>query len=98
MYECMDVYMYACMYDMYACMNVCMCTCTCMCMYMRIILCNSCNMGMKDLPDMYAQSPRTAGPRVEDIIKQMTSANITTVIQRFIKSQLVDDTSNHHTY
>ena len=24
-------------------------------------LCNSCNMGMRDLPDMYARSPRGSG-------------------------------------
>ena len=29
--------------------------------------CNSCNMGMRGLPDMYAQSPRAAGPRAEGI-------------------------------
>ena len=28
---------------------------------------DSCNMGMSDLPDMYAQSPRAAGPRAEGI-------------------------------
>ena len=28
---------------------------------------NSCNMGVRDLPDMYAQSPRAAGPRTEGI-------------------------------
>jgi len=43
------------------------------------ILCNSCNMGTRDLPDMYAQSPRAAGPRAEGIhIRQITNAHVTT--------------------
>ena len=41
--------------------------------------CNSCNMGMRDLPDMYTRSPRAAGPRAEGIhIRQITSAHVTT--------------------
>ena len=30
-------------------------------------LCNNCNMGMRDLPDMYAWGPRAAGQRAEGI-------------------------------
>ena len=41
--------------------------------------CNSCNMGTSDLPDMYARSPRAAGPRAEGIhIRRITSARVTT--------------------
>jgi len=29
--------------------------------YIPLITCNSCNMGTRDLPDIYAQSPRAAG-------------------------------------
>ena len=40
-------------------------------------LCNSCNMGMRDLPDMYAQSLRAAGPRAEGRnIRQITRAHV----------------------
>ena len=42
---------------------------------------DSCNMSMSDLPDMYAQSPRAAGPRAEGIhISQITSAHVTTIM------------------
>ena len=42
-------------------------------------LSNSCNIGISDLPDMYAQSPRAAGPRAEVIhMRQITSAYVTT--------------------
>ena len=36
-------------------------------MYVCMYVCNSCNMGTRDLPDMYARSPRAAGPRAEGI-------------------------------
>jgi len=37
-------------------------------------------MGMRDLPDMYAQSPRATGPRAEGIhIRQIMSAYVTTI-------------------
>ena len=43
------------------------------------LICNSCNIGTSDLPDMYAQSPRAAGPRAKGIhIRQITSAYVTT--------------------
>ena len=43
------------------------------------LICNSCNIGTSDLPDMYAQSPRAAGLRAEGIhIRQITSAYVTT--------------------
>ena len=35
---------------------------------------NSCNIGISDLPDMYAQSPRAEGIH----IRQITSAYVTT--------------------
>jgi len=36
-------------------------------------------MGMRDLPDMYAQSPRATGPRAKGIhIRKITSAHVTT--------------------
>ena len=42
---------------------------------------DSCNMGTSDLPDMYAQSPRAAGPRAKGIhIRQITSAHVTTIM------------------
>ena len=38
-------------------------------------------MSMRDLPDMYAQSPRPAGPMAEGIyIKQITSTHVTTIM------------------
>ena len=58
------------------CMYVCMHVCMYVCMY---VVCNSCNIGTSDLPDMYAQSLRAAGPRAEGIhIRQITSAYVTT--------------------
>ena len=42
---------------------------------------NSCNMDMKDLSDMYAQSPRTAGWRDEGIhVRQIRNAHGTNVM------------------
>ena len=47
------------------------------CMYVF----DSCNMGTSDLPDMYAQSLRAAGPRAEGIhIRQITSAHVITIM------------------
>ena len=37
---------------------------------------DSCNMGMSDLPDMYAQSPRAEGIH----IRQIKSAHVTTIM------------------
>ena len=46
--------------------------------------CNNFNMGMKDLPDMYAQCPRTASPRAEGIcIRQITRAHVTSNMYHF---------------
>ena len=51
-------------------------------------LCNSCNMGVRDLPDMYAQSPRAAGPRTEGIhIRQIMSAHVTSNMHHFRHSK-----------
>ena len=41
---------------------------------------NSCNMAMRDLPDMYAQSLRATGPRDEGIhIRQIPHGHVTTI-------------------
>ena len=41
-------------------------------------------MGMTDLPDMYAESPRAAGPRAEGIhIRQITNAHVTSNMYHF---------------
>ena len=42
-------------------------------------------MGMKDLPDMHAQSPRATGPMDEGIyIKQITNTHVTSVMYHFV--------------
>ena len=42
-------------------------------------VCNSYNMGMRGLPDIYTQSTRATGPRTEGVyIRQTTSACVTT--------------------
>ena len=47
-------------------------------------LCISYNMGTSALPDMYARSPRAAGPRAEGIhIRQSTSAHVITNMLHF---------------
>ena len=51
-------------------------------------ICNSCNMGTRDLPDMYAQSPRAAGPRAEGIhIRRITIAHVTSTMYHFRHSK-----------
>ena len=48
-------------------------------------ICNSCNMAMRDLPDMYTRSPRAAGPRDEGIhIRQITNGHVTTIMYHFV--------------
>ena len=48
------------------------------------ITCISYNMGKSALPDMYARSPRVAGPRAEGIhIRQSTSAHVITNMLHF---------------
>ena len=48
------------------------------------IICISYNMGTSALPDMYARSPRAAGPRAEGIhIRQSTSAHVITNMLHF---------------
>ena len=45
------------------------------------ILQNTCNMGMRDLPDMYAQSLRGTGLRDEGIhFRQIMNAHVTSVM------------------
>ena len=47
--------------------------------------CNSCNMAMRDLPDMYAQSPRATGLRTEGIhIWQISHGHVTTIMYQFV--------------
>ena len=42
-------------------------------------------MGSRDLPDMLARSPRTAGPRAEGIhVRQIPPAHITTYTSTYI--------------
>ena len=40
-------------------------------------ICNSCNMGSRDLPDMYAWGLGAAGPAEGIHIKQITRAHVT---------------------
>ena len=52
---------------------------------MKNALCNSCNMAMRDLPDMYARSLRVAGPRAEGIhIRQIMNGHVTTIMYHFV--------------
>ena len=46
-------------------------------------VCNSCNMGMRDLPDMCAQSLRAEGVH----IRQITSAYVTSNVCQFWHSK-----------
>ena len=51
-------------------------------------ICNSCNMGVRDLPYMYARSPRATGLRAEGIhIRQITSAHVTSNMYHFRHSK-----------
>ena len=56
-------------------------------------------MGMSDLPDMYAQSPRAIGPRAEGYIhtKQITSAHVTITLsqQAVLKLRVELNCSNY---
>ena len=46
---------------------------------------NSCNMAMKDLPDMYAQSPMATGQRAEGIhIRQIMNGHVTGIMYHFV--------------
>ena len=45
----------------------------------------TCNMGARDLPDMYALSPRACGPRALGIhIRQIPHAHVTTITRRLL--------------
>ena len=45
---------------------------------LRPVTCNSCNIGMRDLPDMYALSPQATGLRAKGIhIRQITNGQVT---------------------
>ena len=44
------------------------------------ILCNSCNMAMRDLPDMYARSLRAEGIH----ISQITNGHVTSITYHFV--------------
>ena len=49
--------------------------------YLAAYLCNGCNIGKKDLPDMYAKNPRVAGLKDEGIhIRQITNAHVTNIM------------------
>ena len=66
------------------------------------MICNSCNMSIRDLPIMYAQSPRTIGLRDEGIpIRQIKNAHVTCVMQHFHchsnNINRLNATSNCHT-
>ena len=53
--------------------------------YIISYICKSCNMAMRDLPDMYAKSPRAAGPRAEGIrIRQIMNGHITAIMYHFV--------------
>ena len=44
-------------------------------------------MAMGDLPDMYARSPRAAGPRAEGMgihIRQIMNGHVTTIMYHFV--------------
>ena len=46
---------------------------------------NTCNMGARDLPDMYALSPQACGPRASGIhIRQIPHAHITTITNNIL--------------
>ena len=48
-------------------------------------ICNSCNMAMRDLPDMYARSPRACGPLALGIhIRQITNGHVITIMYHFV--------------
>ena len=53
-----------------------------------VAICNSCNMGTRDLPDKYAQIPRAAGLRAEGIhIRHITSTYVTSIMCHFRHSK-----------
>ena len=46
--------------------------------------CSSCNVGTRDLPDMYAWKPRVAGPRADNIrVRQIRNAYVTSNMYHF---------------
>ena len=48
-------------------------------------ICNGCNMGMRDLPDMYAQIPKAVGPGAEGIyIRQIMNGHVTSIMYHFV--------------
>ena len=48
-------------------------------------ICNGYNMGMRDLPDMYAQSLKAVGPSAEGIhIRQITNGHVTSIMYHFV--------------
>ena len=58
-----------------------------------LAICNNCKMGITDLPDMYAQSLRAAGPRAEGSSYIYTSR--LTVVSREAKKQQVRTLQDH---
>ena len=56
---------------------------------------NTCNMGARDMPDMYAFSPRACGPRASGIhIRQIPRAHVTTITYTVPPTLLEADTNN----
>ena len=57
-------------------------------MYWEDVICNSCNMAMGDLPDMYARSPRAAGPAARGLkaynIRQIMNGYVTSIMYHFV--------------
>ena len=49
-------------------------------MHMGQNICNSCNMAMRDLPDMYAGSPRAEGIH----IRQIMNGHVTSIMYHFV--------------
>ena len=53
------------------------------------VICNSCNMGTRDLPDMYAQGPRATDLWAEGIhIRQITRAHVTSNICIMVRGRI----------
>ena len=56
----------------------------------------TCNMGRRDLPDMYAFSPWVCGPRASDIqIRQIPPAHVTTYTYSSVGQGIVMTIKSH---
>ena len=45
-------------------------------LYIYMYICNICNMGMRDLPDMYTHSPRAKGIHIRQIPRAHVTSNM----------------------